>query len=397
MSQAPKGKTSVVIAGGGIGGLAAALALSKVGCASTVLEQSREFREVGAGIQISSNVFRMFDVLGIADAIKNIAVFPDSILFRDALTAEQILHIPIGPEFLARFHHPYGVIYRPDLLDTLVHACRQSPLITLHAGKKMVDYEDNGTGVSVRTETGEKFEGAALIGADGLWSSIRARVVGDGKPRVAGHIAYRAVLPIEQAPAHAQIKRVTLWAGPKFHLVHYPLRRGELLNLVAVFHSDHYDEGWDTYGDPEELHEKFKHARQEVKDLLNLIEAWRMWVLCDRDPVKNWSAGRVTLLGDSAHPTLQYMAQGGCMAIEDAVVLARKIKASGGDFEKAFLAYQEERYLRTARVQLTSRFIGDYIYHPRGPSAEVRNQMLKNLTREDMAWLYDGISTDRLG
>ena len=381
----------ILIAGGGIGGLAAALALSKVGRPSLVLEQATEFKEVGAGIQISPNVFKMFDVLGITDAIKRIAVFPDSLSIRDALTAEEVMHIPLGPEFLGRFRHPYGVIYRPDLLDALLRACQQAPLITLSTGKSVVDFEDRTTHVSVRTGEAEVFEGAALIGADGLWSRVRSRIVGDGKPRVAGHIAYRAVLPIEKAPKHAQERRVTLWAGPKIHLVHYPLRRGELLNLVAVFHSDRYDEGWDKYGDPEELNEKFKHARPEVRELLGLIEAWRMWVLCDREPVKNWSAGRVTLLGDSAHPTLQYMAQGGCMAIEDAVVLARKIEAMRDDFARAFIAYQEERYLRTARVQLTSRFVGDYVYHPRGPAAEVRNQMLQNLTREDMAWLYDGI------
>lgn len=381
----------VLIAGGGIGGLAAALALSKTGRRSVVLEHATEFKEVGAGIQIGPNVFTMFDVLGITDAIKSVAVFPDSILIRDALTAEEVLHLPIGPDFLARFRRPYGVIYRPDLLDALLQACRASPLITLHTGKTVTDYEDDGSRVTVQTEEGERFDGAALIGADGLWSRIRARIVGDGKPRVAGHIAYRAVLPIEKAPGQAQARRVTLWAGPKIHLVHYPLRRGELLNLVAVFHSDRYDEGWDEFGDPEELNEKFKHARPEVRELLGLIEAWRMWVLCDRDPVKNWSAGRVTLLGDAAHPTLQYLAQGGCMAIEDAVVLARKLEEAGGDFARAAVAYQEERYLRTARVQLTSRFVGDYIYHPRGPAAEVRNQMLKNLTRESMAWLYDGI------
>jgi 3-hydroxybenzoate 6-monooxygenase len=380
----------ILIAGGGIGGLAAALALSKIGRASVVLEQAAEFKEVGAGIQISPNVFQMFEILGITEAIKRIAVFPDSLTIRDALTAEQVMHIPLGPDFLARFRHPYGVIYRPDLLDALLWACRQSPLITLHTGRSVADFEDRNTHVTVRTDTGAAFDGAALIGADGLWSRIRSRIVGDGKPRVAGHIAYRAVLPIEKAPKHAQERRVTLWAGPKIHLVHYPLRRGELLNLVAVFHSDRYDEGWDKYGDPEELNEKFKHTRSEVRELLGLIEAWRMWVLCDRDPVKNWSAGRVTLLGDSAHPTLQYMAQGGCMAIEDAVVLARKIAATPDDCAGAFVAYQEARYLRTARVQLTSRFVGDYVYHPRGPAAEVRNQMLKNLTREDMAWLYDG-------
>lgn len=389
MSRSPG--LPILIAGGGIGGLAAALALSKIGYASVVLEQAADFKEVGAGIQISPNVFKMFDVLGITEAIKRIAVFPDSLSIRDALSGEEAMYIPLGPEFLARFRHPYGVIYRPDLLDTLLQACKRSSLITLHTGKSVSDFEDRATGVTVHTESGEVFEGAALIGADGLWSHIRGRIVGDGKPRVAGHIAYRAVLPIEIAPQHAQARRVTLWAGPKIHLVHYPLRRGELLNLVAVFHSDRYDEGWDKYGDPEELNEKFKHARPEVRELLGLIEAWRMWVLCDRDPVKNWSAGRVTLLGDSAHPTLQYMAQGGCMAIEDAVVLARKIQAMPGEFARAFVAYQEERYLRTARVQLTSRFVGDYVYHPRGPAAEVRNQMLKNLTREDMAWLYDGV------
>jgi 2-polyprenyl-6-methoxyphenol hydroxylase-like FAD-dependent oxidoreductase len=381
----------VLIAGGGIGGLAAALALSKIGRASVVLEQAGEFKEVGAGIQISPNVFKMFDALGITDAIKQIAVFPESLTIRDALTAEQVMHIPLGPDFLERFRHPYGVIYRPDLLDALLQACRRSSLISLHTGKSVVHYEDHGAYVRAQTEEGESIDSAALIGADGLWSRIRERIVGDGQPRVAGHIAYRAVLPIDKAPEHARERRVTLWAGPKIHLVHYPLRRGELLNLVAVFHSDRYDEGWDKYGDPEELNEKFKLTRPEVRELLGLIEAWRMWVLCDRDPVKNWSTGRVTLLGDSAHPTLQYMAQGGCMAIEDAVVLAQKIDALKGDFERAFVAYQEERYLRTARVQLTSRFVGDYVYHPRGPAAEVRNQMIKNITREDMAWLYDGI------
>ena len=391
MTATPEQERAVLIAGGGIGGLAAALALSKIGQPTIVLEQADTFKEVGAGLQVSPNVFRMFDVLGVTDAVKHVAVFPESILFRDALTAEEVLHLPIGTDFLARFQQPYGVIYRPDLLNVLVDACRASPLIALHTGQTVVDYAGDGTHVTVRTEEGARFEGAALVGADGLWSRVRARVVGDGKPRVAGHIAYRAVLPIEKAPAHARVMRVTLWAGPRIHLVHYPLRRGELLNLVAVFHSDRYDEGWDEYGDPQELNEKFKNARPEVRELLGLIEAWRMWVLCDREPVRNWSAGRVTLLGDAAHPTLQYLAQGACMAIEDAVVLARKLEQFPGDFARAFLAYQEERYLRTARVQLTSRFIGDYVYHPRGPAAEVRNQMLRGLTRESMAWLYDGI------
>ncbi|MFL5433852.1 MAG: FAD-dependent monooxygenase, partial [Myxococcales bacterium] len=156
-------------------------------------------------------------------------------------------------------------------------------------------------------------------------------------------------------------------------------------------HSDRYEEGWDVFGDPSELHEKFQAAGPEVQELLGLIETWRMWVLCDRDPVEVWTKGLATLLGDAAHPMLQYMAQGAAMAIEDSVVLADKLKATGGDFARAALEYQEKRYLRTARVQLTSRFVGDYVYHPRGPAAEVRNDMLRKLSPESMAWLYDGI------
>ena len=389
--SSPHSTLPVLIAGGGIGGLAAALALSRIGWPSIVLEQARRFGEVGAGIQISPNVFKMFEVLGIREAIERIAVFPDCLSIRDAIGGEQVMQTQFGTEFVARYRYPYGVIYRPDLLDTLLQACARSPLIALHPGTKVVDYEDQGEVVAVQTETADRLAGRALIGADGLWSRIRERIVGDGKPRVAGHIAYRAVLPIEQAPEHARIHRVTLWAGPKIHLVHYPLRRGELLNLVAVFHSDRYEEGWDTYGDPQELRKKFAQARPEVQQLLDLIEAWRMWVLCDREPVRNWSDGRVTLLGDAAHPTLQYLAQGGCMAIEDAVVLARALAASGGDVARAFVEYQEARVLRTARVQLTSRFVGDYVYHVRGVAAELRNQMLMNLSRESMAWLYDGV------
>jgi salicylate hydroxylase len=381
----------VVVSGGGIGGLSAALALSRIGQETVVLEAMPQFKEVGAGIQLGPNVFKMFDRLGIRAAIESVAVFPDSLEIRDAVSGEGVMQIPLGAKFLERYGHPYAVIYRPDLLDALLQACQRSPLVDLRTGKKVTDFEDHGSGVEVRTADGGLVQGSALIAADGLWSRIRQRIVGDGEPRRAGHVAYRAVLPIEKAPARARAHRVTLWAGPKIHLVHYPLRRGELLNLVAVFHSDRYEEGWDVFGDPGELHEKFKAARPEVLELLGLIETWRMWVLCDREPGKEWSRGLVTLLGDAAHPTLQYMAQGAAMAIEDGVVLAQKLKDAGGDFARAALAYQQERYLRTARVQLTSRFVGDYVYHPRGAAAEVRNDMLRRLSPESMAWLYDGI------
>src|SRR5438309_1702306 len=179
-------------------------------------------------------------------------------------------------------------------------------------------------GVTARTESGQIHEGLALIGADGLWSTIRQIVVGDGKPQVAGHITYRAMLPTSEVPQHLRRWSMTFWAGEKVHLVIYPLRGGDLYNLVAVFHSNRYEEGWDSYGDPAELNERFAKTCEPVRTLLGKIESWRMWVLCDRPPIKDWSRGRVTLIGDAAHPMLQYLAQGACMAVEDAVCLADK-------------------------------------------------------------------------
>jgi len=203
------------------------------------------------------------------------------------------------------------------------------------------------------------------------------------------------VLPRAEVPDDLWQNNVVLWAGPKTHLVHYPLRRGELYNLVAVFHSDRYEEGWDVYGDPAELERKFAHERPEVRRLLAKINVWKMWVLCDREPARRWSKGRVTLLGDAAHPTLQYLAQGANMAIEDAVVLAAHAEITGFDWEKTFTRYEDARYKRTARVQIMSRYYGD-AYHAAGVVRELRNDVLAPRPGaapdfEGVAWLYNGI------
>src|SRR5882757_3382675 len=236
--------------------------------------------------------------------------------------------------------------------------------------------------------------GRALIGCDGMWSKIRQKVVGDGAPRVSGHIAYRAVLKREEVPDDLWSPDVMLWAGPKTHFVHYPLRRGTLYNLVAVFHSDRYVEGWNTEGAKDELFARFKGQRPEVQRLLERIETWRMWVLCDREPIKEWTKGRVTLLGDAAHPMLQYLAQGACMATEDAVCLAEKLAAAPDDVPAAFRAYQQQRYLRTGRVQIMARVYGEF-YHASGVAAELRYNALHGRTPDQsydgMAWLYDGM------
>jgi salicylate hydroxylase len=259
--------------------------------------------------------------------------------------------------------------------------------------------DQSATGVRVQLADGKTLEGAALIGADGLWSRTRESIVGDGKPRVSGHIAYRAVLKREEVPEHLWNPNITLWGGEKTHFVHYPLRRGELFNLVAVFHSSKYDEGWDTFGDPAELQERFAQAVPQVRELMGKIETWKMWVLCDREPVKNWSDRRVTLLGDAAHPMLQYLAQGAVQAMEDAVVLREALRFTKGDVVTAFQRYQQARYLRTGRVQLTARFYGE-IYHASGVHRELRNQMFQSGTEAagfaGLKWMYQGVDPKTL-
>ena len=382
-----------IIIGGGIGGLACALALARKGFRSLLLEQAAEFGEIGAGIQLGPNVFRMFDKLGVTDKVRKLAVFPEYLMMRDTVTTDVVTRINLDETFLARFGNPYAVIHRADLHRALLDACAEYPdFITMKTSQKVTTMDDKGDRVVVSTETGEVYEGAAIVGADGLWSIVRQKIVGDGKPVVSGHITYRAVLPTSEVPEELRAWAMIIWAGEKTHLVQYPMRGGELYNLVAVFHSDKFAEGWDSYGDPAELHERFAKTCEPVRTLLGKIESWRMWVLCDRPPIRDWSRGNITLLGDAAHPMLQYLAQGANMAIEDAVCLARKIELSNGNPQGAFLAYQQERYLRTARVQLTAKLYGE-AYHASNATRDLRNAVLGARTQkeamESMAWLYD--------
>jgi 3-hydroxybenzoate 6-monooxygenase len=397
MTQPPP--LPLLISGGGIGGLAAAMVLARDGHRVTLFEQAASFGEIGAGIQLGPNIFRMFDYLGLTEAINRVAFFPAGLGMNDVCTGEKVVRVPLGDLARATYGFPYGVIYRADLHQVFLEACRAQPNVTLRTSAKVASFEQTAEAVTVRLESGETVEGSALIGADGMWSRIREAVVGDGKPRVSGHIAYRAVLKREDVPAHLWSDDVTLWGGEKTHLVHYPLRRGELFNLVAVFHSNKYDEGWNTFGDTAELNERFAGACPQVKELLAKIETWKMWVLCDREPVKNWTDGRVTLLGDAAHPMLQYLAQGAGQAIEDAVVLREALRHTRGDLPKAFQKYQQARYLRTGRVQLTARFYGD-IYHAAGVQRELRNQMFQSGTESagfaGLKWMYDGIEPSKL-
>jgi len=382
----------ILVAGGGIAGLGAALALARAGHAVRLFERAAEFRELGAGIQLGPNVFAMFERLGVAPAMAAQAAFPRALIMRCAVHGHEITRVPLDG-MAARYGQPYAVIHRGDMLQVLLEACRAMPgRIALETGRTVAGYRQDAAGVTLQFEdAGPEVRGAALIGADGLWSRVRAQLLGDGPPVVSGHIAYRAVLPMDQVPEGIPRDVVQLWAGPRLHLVHYPLRRGELMNLVAVFHSDHYAEGWDQAGDTALLWQHFEGTRPEVRALLGRIETWRFWVLCDREPRRGWTEGRVALLGDAAHPMLQYLAQGANMALEDAVCLADQLALHGGDIPAALQAYEDLRVLRTGRVQSVARVFGE-IYHAAGVRAELRDQWLAGrdpvAAREAMAWLH---------
>lgn len=388
-----RGSEPILISGGGIGGLITAYCLAHHGFPVRLFEQSAEFKEVGAGIQLGPNIFKMLDKVGLKDAVLADAHRPPAQEMRDALTGKLITRIPLGEEFSARFGQPYAVTHRADIHATFLKTCQSSNLIQLETSRRVDDFADHGGHVTVTLNNGETARGRALIGCDGMWSAIRERIVGDGRPRVSGHIAYRGVLKKADVPEDLWRPDVILWAGPRTHFVHYPLRRGELYNLVAVFHSDHYEEGWNAEGAKDVMWQHFKMQVPQVTRMLERIETWRMWVLCDREPVKEWTKGNVTLLGDAAHPMLQYLAQGAGMSIEDAVCLADRVVAANGDYAAAFRAYQQARYLRTGRVQVMARVYGEF-YHARGVAAELREMALSGRTPQQsydgIEWLYGG-------
>ena len=384
----------ILIAGGGIGGLAAALGLARKGFASIVLEQAPKLGEIGAGIQLGPNAFHSFDYLGVGDTAREMAVYIDKLRLMDAMSGEEIMHIPLDEPFRERFGNPYAVVHRGDLHGVLLKACEASDRIELRVSSEVARYDQDGAGVTVTLASGERVTGAALIGADGLWSAVRKQVVGDGAPLVSGHTTYRSVIPTEQMPEDLRWNAATLWAGPKCHIVHYPLSDWKVFNLVATCHNDAPEP---VIGKPvsrDEVRRGFAHIDEVPRQIIEHGVDWKLWVLCDRDPVENWVDGRVTLLGDAAHPMMQYYAQGACMALEDAVCLAHTIEAHDGDVEAAFADYLAQRLVRTARVQLGARAIGEHIYHPAGAHALVRNSIMGALSAEDwydrLEWLYGG-------
>ncbi|ASV84443.1 3-hydroxybenzoate 6-hydroxylase 1 [Ochrobactrum quorumnocens] len=382
----------IIIAGGGIGGLAAALGLARKGYRSIVLEKAPQLGEIGAGIQLGPNAFHAFDYLGVGDMARRMAVYIDSLRFMDAMTGEEVTRIPLDDTFRTRFGNPYAVVHRGELFGVFLRACKENPLIELCVGSEVKTYDQDGSSVTAFLANGETVVGRALIGADGLWSNIRRKLVGDGAPRVSGHTTYRSVIPIEEMPEDLRWNAATLWAGPKCHIVHYPLSGWKTFNLVVTYHNDAAEPVAGLPVTKEEVAKGFAHVAPVARQVIERGKDWKLWVLCDRDPVSNWVDERVALLGDAAHPMLQYFAQGACMAMEDAVCLSAELEGNEVSIESALLAYNSKRALRTARVQLQSREIGQHIYHPSGAHARLRNAMMSAKTADDwydsVAWLY---------
>lgn len=389
----------ILIVGGGLGGLTAALALAQRGWPVRVLEGAPEFGAIGYGIQFGPNVFQVLDRIGVTEAVLEKADAPPAVLMIDALTGKEVTRVSTGSSFRARFKYPYIIVHRIDLHNVLLEACRRDALITLESDAMVAQFQDHGDRVTVTTEDGRSFEGAALIGADGIRSRTRAQLLADGDPAPNGFIAFRTIVPMGEVTAEVRRDIVALWGGPGFHIVHYPLRHGTLFNIVAVFRRSAHSERGDVAAYRAELEHAYRDAHPTMKALLAMLDLGRRQAVGDRDPIRHWHKERVVLLGDAAHPTLQSLAQGACMAIEDGLCLADCVAAANGDYEAAFRRYENARVVRTARVTLESRHLWE-VYHSGGITREVYWQMLGERSEVEvyrcLAWLYDGCTTPGL-
>lgn len=389
-------KLPVLIAGGGIGGLAAALALVRRGLRVKVLEQSAEIGEIGAGIQLGPNAFHAFDALGVGERARSRAVYTDYMVMTDAIDEYEVGRIPTGEAFRQRFGNPYAVTHRADVHLSLLEGARETGRVEFLTNTRIERVEQGVDGshgekvVTVTDQHGTRHAGAALVAADGVKSVVRAQYVGDGH-RVTGHVVYRAVVDKHDFPDNLKWNAASVWVGPNCHLVHYPLRGGEQYNVVVTFHSRKAEEWSVTDGSPDEVKSYFEGISEKARQLIDLPRSWRRWATADREPIGQWSFGRVTLLGDAAHPMTQYMAQGACMALEDAVTLGEALRVHDNDIEQAFDLYQRSRVARAARVVMSAREMGR-IYHAKGVERLVRNDLWRGRSPERfydaLEWLY---------
>ena len=396
----------VLIAGGGIGGIAAALACAKAGARVTVLERAAAFAEVGAGIQIGPNVTRVLHGWGLAQALAGVAVFPSHLQVRNAPSGRELGVLRLGDTARQRYGAPYATVHRADLHAVLLDAMRQNTGTELHLNAALTGFVEYPERVAVEMESGVAMEADVLLGADGLWSAVRQQLLHDGPPRATGHLAYRAMVRQAGLPEPLRSRHITAWLGPDLHVVQYPVRGGEWLNVVAIVlgtlpsagagcNADGDSAGanpWDHGTDSAILRRALEGCCRPLQDLVAAIADWRLWVLCDRAPMQGpqqHGGGRVALLGDAAHPMRPYLAQGAGMAIEDAAELGRVLACDAVGVPSAVHLYGQRRWQRNARVQARAVRNGQ-IFHARGWVQWGRDRALKLLGERllDLPWLY---------
>ncbi|QTD43956.1 FAD-dependent monooxygenase [Ottowia testudinis] len=393
----------LLIAGGGIGGLAAALAVARAGWEVRLYERAAEFSEVGAGVQLGPNVTRILQAWGLEDELRAVAAFPDRLQVRNATSGADLGTLALGARALERYGAPYATVHRSDLHRVLCMAAGSEPNVHLNLDHWLTSYVDDGKAVTLGTVAGQQIEGDALLGADGLWSRVRQQLLNDGPPRVTGHLAYRTMLRQSALPAALRSAQVTAWLGPRLHVVQYPVRRGEWMNVVAIVHGDPPADaqGWDHGANAADLQRAMGDTCAPLRELIAAVpeatvndHAWRLWALADRPPVQgagDMAQGLVALAGDAAHPMRPYLAQGAGMAIEDAAELARALAMDAVDVPTRLKRYALARWQRCARVQARSIRNGQ-IFHSTGVVRLGRDASIKLLGERilDVPWLYAG-------
>lgn len=402
----PRMSTHVVVSGGGIGGLATALALSREGVAIDLLEQAEAFGEVGAGLQLGPNAVRVLDAWGLSDALQATAAFPEEIRVRDAHSSTTLGRLRLGALARARYGQPYATLHRADLHALLLEAVLLEGSAQLHLDERMASYDETADGVSVNGESGAAYTGSALIGCDGLWSRVRSQMLGARPARVSGHLAYRGMVRTEDLPPTLRTQVVTAWLGPRLHAVHYPVRLGKWFNLVIVVHGvvgqghggpvDNDPHNWTHEAHASDLRRALGPACTDLMTMVDAVQGWKLWPLNDRAPMAGaheQAQGRIALLGDAAHPLRPYLAQGAAMAIEDAWTLGRlaQSKPEPEDWPALLKRYANTRWARNARVQSRSARNGT-VFHASGLVRWARNASMAAMGESllDNPWLYSG-------
>lgn len=381
------------IAGGGIGGLAAALACARQGAPVIVAEQAAALSEVGAGVQLGPNATRRLQAWGLAEALASVAFFPNRLQSLDAHSGRVLGTLPLGERATVQYGAPYATIHRADL-HRLLYDAALSAGAQMRLGQAVTHWHEHALGLNVGLANGERIAAEALVAADGVWSPLRQQLLADGPARFSGHVAYRALVLQTDWPAHLRSDQVSVWMGPRLHVVQYPVQAGRSLNLVAIVHGERPEQAnsWDHAGHRLALLSAMGAVAPALRERLEAVSEWRLWALLDRAPMSHadqMARGRVALLGDAAHPMRPYLAQGAGMAIEDAQTLADCLSTTGAPVTQRLQRYAEQRWVRNAQVQARAIRNGQ-IFHAQGAVALGRNWALRLMGKRlmDQPWLY---------